>query len=91
MITLSDKFDVHSGYGANGGPLGARNIVSRNCIWSPGAVTAAGTGFTMRANRKVNPRVVRVNKRYRLADSSPCTFARATASPSSVSGILFGS
>ncbi len=69
IIAHNSRFDVHSAYVANG-PVGSRNLVRKNCIWSPRAVTAAGVGFTMGVNRKVNPRVVKGT--YRLAASSPC-------------------
>jgi hypothetical protein len=46
--------------------------VRKNCIWSPGAVTAAGPGFRMGANRKVPPRIVKTSGSYRLAATSPC-------------------
>ena len=71
VITRNSRFDVHSAYGANS-PVGSGNIVRRNCIWSPGAVTAAGAGFRMGVNRKVSPRVVKGQGSYRLAASSPC-------------------
>ncbi len=71
VITRSSRFDVHSAYGSNG-PIGSGNIVRKNCIWSPGAVTAAGAGFGMGVNRNVNPRVVKGRGTYRLAASSPC-------------------
>lgn len=71
VIARSGRFDVHSAYGANS-PIGARNVVRKNCIWSPGAVAAAGPGFEMRGNRRVNPRVVEGQGTYRLAASSPC-------------------
>jgi hypothetical protein len=71
VITRNSRFDVHSAYGSNS-PVGKGNIVRRNCIWSPGAVTAAGAGFRMAANRKVDPRVVEGQGTYRLAASSPC-------------------
>ncbi len=71
VITRSSRFDVHSAYGSNS-PVGTGNLVRRNCIWSPGAVAAAGPGFVMGANRKVDPRVVRGRAAYRLAVSSPC-------------------
>ena len=70
------RFDVHSAYGANT-PVGIGNLVRKNCIWSPGAVTAAGAGFAMGANRKVNPRVVTGQGTYQLAGSSPCRAYRA--------------
>jgi len=71
VVVRNSRFDVHSAYAANG-PIGSGNIVRKNCLWSPGAVTAAGTGFKMGANRKVNPRVVKGQGTYRLAASSPC-------------------
>lgn len=71
VITGSSRFDVHSAYGSNR-PVGSGNVVRRNCIWSPGAVTAAGAGFRVGANRNVNPRVVKGQGTYRLAASSPC-------------------
>jgi hypothetical protein len=71
VITRSSRFDVHSAYGPNS-PVGVANLVRKNCIWSPGAVTAAGVGFRMGANRKANPRIVNVQGTYRLAASSPC-------------------
>jgi hypothetical protein len=89
VITRSGRFDVHSAFTPNG-PVGRGNVVRRNCIWSPGAVTAAGTGFTMSGNRKLNARVVTINGRYRLSAASPCATARAAASSTSVYDILFG-
>ncbi len=71
VIASSSRFDVHSAYGLNS-PVGSGNIVQKNCIWSPGTVTAAGTGFRMGVNRRVNPRVVKGQGTYRLAASSPC-------------------
>jgi hypothetical protein len=71
VITRDSRYDVHSGYVANG-PVGARNVVRRNCIWSPGGTTASGGGFTLTLNRKVNPRVVKGKGTYTLAPSSPC-------------------
>jgi hypothetical protein len=71
VITRNSRFDVHGSYAPNT-PVGTGNLVARNCIWSPGAVTAAGPGFKMVANRKVNPRVVKGQGTYRLATSSPC-------------------
>ncbi len=71
VITGNSRFDVHSAYGSND-PVGSGNLVRKNCIWSPGAVTAAGAGFRMGVNRKVNPRVVKGQGTYRLAASSPC-------------------
>jgi hypothetical protein len=71
VITRDGRFDVHSAYSPNT-PVGTGNLVARNCIWSPGAVTAVGTGFKMVANRKVNPRVVKAQGTYRLAVTSPC-------------------
>ena len=71
VITRDNRFDVHSAYSPST-PVGTGNVVRRNCLWSPGAVTAAGAGFKMAANRKVNPRVVKGQGTYRLAPSSPC-------------------
>ena len=71
VITRDTRFDAHSAYGPNT-PVGTGNLVRMNCIWSPNAVTAAGTGFKLAANRKVNPRVVKGQGTYRLAASSPC-------------------
>jgi len=71
VITRSSRFDVHSAYAANS-PVGSGNLVRTNCIWSPGAVTAAGIGFRMGANRKVRPRIVKGQGTYSLAASSPC-------------------
>jgi len=71
VITRNSRFDVHSAYGSNA-PVGTGNIVRKNCIWSPGAVTAAGPGFRMGASRKLDPRVVKGQGTYRLAASSPC-------------------
>jgi hypothetical protein len=71
VITQNSRFDVHSAYGV-GAPVGSGNLVRRNCLWSSGAVVAAGVGFTLRANRNVNPRVVRGQGTYRLAAGSPC-------------------
>ena len=71
VLTRDSRYDVHSAYVPNG-PVGLANVVRRNCIWSPGAVTASGTGFRMQMNRKVNPRVVKAPGTYRLAPSSPC-------------------
>ena len=71
VITRDARFDVHSAYSPNA-PVGTGNVVTRNCVWSPGAVPAAGAGFKMVANRKVNPRVVKGQGTYRLAPTSPC-------------------
>jgi len=71
VITRDGRFDVHSAYAPNT-PVGTGNLVAKNCIWSPNAVTAAGAGFKLVANRKVNPRVVKGQGTYRLAASSPC-------------------
>jgi hypothetical protein len=71
VITQSSRFDVHSAYTA-GAPVGSGNLVQKNCLWSPGAVVAAGAGFKLRANRSVSPRVVSGQGTYRLAATSPC-------------------
>lgn len=71
VITRDSRFDIHSAYAPNT-PVGTGNLVTRNCLWSPGAVTAAGAGFKLVANRKVNPRVVKGQGTYRLAATSPC-------------------
>ena len=71
VITRNSRFDVHSAYVASG-PVGSGNIVRKNCIWSPGAVTAAGAGFRMGVNQKVNPHVVKGQGTYSLAASSTC-------------------
>jgi hypothetical protein len=71
VIARNSRFDVHSAYGANS-PIGKRNLVQHNCIWSPGAVTVAGVGFGLRWNHRVDPRIVKVHGGYRLAASSPC-------------------
>ncbi len=71
VIIRNSRFDVHSAYGANS-PVGSGNIVRGNCIWSPGAVTAAGEGFRMGVNRKVSARVVEGQGTYHLAATSPC-------------------
>ena len=71
VITRNSRFDVHSAYAENS-PVGSGNVLRENCIWSPGAVTAAGDGFRMGVNRSVNPRVVETQGTYRLAASSPC-------------------
>ena len=71
VITRTSRFDVHSAYGETG-PVGSANLLRKNCIWSPGAVTAAGVGFKMGVNRGVDPRVVNSQGTYRLAASSPC-------------------
>lgn len=71
VITRSGRFDVHSGYAPNT-PVGTGNLVQVNCIWSPAAVTASGTGFKLAVNRKVNPRVVKGPGTYRLEATSPC-------------------
>jgi Right handed beta helix region len=72
VIARNSRYDVHSAYGSGGRPVGSGNVVRKNCIWSPGAVTAAGIGFEMHANRKVRPRVVQATGTRRLAVSSPC-------------------
>ncbi len=71
VITRTGLLDVHGAYAPNA-PVGTGNLVARNCIWSPGAVTVSGAGFKSVANRKVNPRVVKSNGTYRLAATSPC-------------------
>ena len=88
VITRSRKFDIHSAYNP-GAPIGSNNLVRQNCLWSPRATTAAGTGFTMRANRKINPRTVRLPHRYALASSSPCKPAPAQSQGTTVIDILF--
>ena len=88
VITRSRRFDVHSAY-SSGAPIGSRNLVQRNCLWSPGATASAGTGFTMRANRKINPRTVRLRQRYALGRSSPCKPAAPKRNGTSVTDILF--
>ena len=70
MITRSSRFDVHSAYGRTARRRRKRR--EKNCIWSPGAVTAAGPGFKIGSNRMVDPRVVKGQGSYRLAASSPC-------------------
>ena len=47
VITLNARFDVHSALGAER-PVGTGNLVTKNCIWSPGAVTAAGHRLQVR-------------------------------------------
>jgi hypothetical protein len=89
VITKSRRFDIHSAY-SPGAPVGSGNLVRRNCLWSPGATTAAGTGFTMRANRKVNPRIIKLEQRYALAGTSPCRPKAAAPKGTSVIDILFG-
>ena len=90
VITRSHRFDIHSAY-SPGAPIGSGNLVRRNCLWSPKATASAGTGFTMRANRRINPRTVRVKQRYALAGSSPCKPAPPTKTKgTSVTDILFG-
>jgi len=71
VITRNVRFDVHSASAPNG-PVGIRNSVRQNCIWSPGTVTASGTGFVLGPNRKVDPRVSKGQGTYRLSPSSPC-------------------
>lgn len=71
VILADQRFDVHSAYLANA-PVGTGNVVRRNCIWSPNAMTASGTGFRLVPGRKVRPRVVKRQGTYRLAASSPC-------------------
>ena len=71
VITRNTRFDVHSAYSPSS-PVGTGNLVTRNCVWSPGAVTSAGAGFKLVANRRVNPRVVKGQGTYRLAPTSPC-------------------
>lgn len=71
VITGNSRFDVHSAYAANA-PLGRGNIVRKNCIWSPGALTASGVGFRMGVNRKANPHVRKAQGTHHLAASSPC-------------------
>ena len=34
VITRSRRFDIHSAY-SPGAPIGSRNLVRRNCLWSP--------------------------------------------------------
>ena len=71
VIALDKRFDVHGSHRPNT-PQGVGNVVRLNCIFSPAATTASGTGFTMRANRKVHVHVVKANGTYRLAPTSPC-------------------
>ena len=88
VFTRSERFDVHSAW-TPGGPVGNANVVRKNCIWSPAVMTAAGTGFAMSGNRKLDPRVVKSGGRYRLARSSPC-LTHAASPSTSVYDILFG-
>ena len=88
VIARTAQVVVHSAFG---GPTGSGNVVRANCIWDSGATTASGTGFTMSANRKVNPRVVKLaGGGYRLAAKSPCIFAPSTDGSKSATDILFG-
>jgi hypothetical protein len=91
VIARSVNFVVHSAYGAGGSPVGSRNVVRDNCIWGSRAPAAAGMGFAMFGNRKINPRVV-MRKRggYRLSSSSPCAFKTGSDGSTSVNDILFG-
>ena len=88
VVARSRRFDVHSAY-SPGAPVGSGNLVRRNCLWSPNATTAAGTGFTMRANRRIDPRLLRLRHRYVLAGSSPCKPAPPASGGTSVTDILF--
>ena len=82
---------VHSGYASSGSPAGSGNLVRGNCIWGSGTPMAAGGGFAMSGNRKVNPRVVRrVGGGYRLSSSSPCNFTTGSDGATSANDILFG-
>jgi len=71
MFALDERFDVHGSHRPNA-PQGVGNVVRLNCIFSPRAKTASGTGFTMGANRKVHLHFVKANGTYRLAPTSPC-------------------
>jgi hypothetical protein len=71
IIARSTKFGVHSGFLPNG-PTGTHNLVRKNCIWTPGAPAAAGSGFTMGKNKVVNPRITQVQGSIRLAPPSSC-------------------
>jgi len=91
VIARSGNVVVHSAYGPAGSPIGSGNVVTNNCLWSAGVPTASGGGFTVTANRKVDPRVVKLeNGSYRLSAASPCTFARGNDTATSVNDILFG-
>ncbi len=91
VIVRSGKVVVHSAYGPAGSPVGSGNVVRDNCIWGADVPKASGTGFTMTANRKVNPRLVkRKSGGYRLSASSPCSFAAGADGAKSVNDILFG-
>jgi hypothetical protein len=90
VIARSGKVVAHSAFGPGDSPVGSRNVVRRNCIWGS-APFASGNGFSMYANRKVNPRVVaRKGGGFRLSSSSPCTFRSGPDGSRSVNDILFG-
>ena len=91
VIARSSNVVVHSGYASSGSPGGLGNVVRGNCIWGSGTPTAAGIGFAMSGNRKVNPRVVkRIGGGYRLSSSSPCKFTTGSHGATSANDILFG-
>ena len=91
VIARSANVVVHSGYASSGSPVGSGNVVKGNCIWGSGTPTAAGVGFAMSGNRKVNPRVVRrIGGGYRLSSSSPCKFTTGSDGATSANDILFG-
>jgi hypothetical protein len=71
VIALDHRFDVHGVHRSNSAPM-LRNVVRLNCIFSPGAQTSSGTGYTMRANRKVHVHIVKADETYRLAPTSKC-------------------
>jgi len=91
VIARTANVVVHSGYASSGSPAGSGNLVRGNCIWGSGTPMAAGGGFAMSGNRKVNPRVVRrIGGGYRLSSSSPCKFTTGSDGATSANDILFG-
>jgi parallel beta-helix repeat protein len=66
-----------AGYAAHGSnptgkPVGARNVVSKNCVWQPGRGLFAGSGFTAPANRVLDPQYQNRPATLALKRSSPC-------------------
>jgi Right handed beta helix region len=71
IITFVTGFAAH-GSNPSGAPVGARNLVTRNCVWQPGRGLFAGSGFTAPANRVVDPGFLDHAAPFALRRTSPC-------------------
>ena len=89
VLMRNSRFDIHSAYARNG-PAGARNIVQRNCLSSPQARSAAGTGFTMRDNQHTSLHVRWAHGRPHVVTPNRCHFSSVADTSISVDQILFG-